>query len=423
LGDAWQMVRLSEVAYIEMGQSPASSVVVESSENGVPFLQGNAEFTDRSPRAKLHCTKPPKIAEAADALISVRAPVGAINKADQRYCIGRGLAAVRFTGVDPAFGFHALSFYSRDLRRVAQGTTFEAIGGADLRAMGFPLCSRPEQRGIAAILDTLDEAIRKTEGIIAKLKQIRQGLRHDLLTRGIDERGELRPPFGEAPHLYGDSPLGGVPGEWSVRPLGDIVRDHHGFIQTGPFGSQLHAYEYAEEGIPVVMPQDIEDGLIDESSVARIEARKAKALARHRLLPNDVVFARRGDLSKCAATSAREQDWLCGTGCLLVRIPSNVLLASWLASVYRHDRVQRQVLARAVGSTMVNLSGGLLSGLLIPVPQLEEQRAIGDRIAAMDRRVEDESATARKLLSVKAGLVDDLLTGRVRVPVPEGAPA
>ncbi len=96
------------------------------------------------------------------------------------------------------------------------------ISSSTLREFAVPLPPLPEQRRIAEILDTLDEAIRKTEQVIAKLQQMKQGLLHDLLTRGIDENGELRDPE-RHPEQFKDSPLGRIPREWEVAPLENLA--------------------------------------------------------------------------------------------------------------------------------------------------------------------------------------------------------
>ena len=130
--DVATLVPLGAVADLEMGQSPPSTFVTETPGAGLPFLQGNANFTHEHPRPRLWCRRPQKTCRPADVLISVQAPVGAINVADQTYCIGRGLAAVRFSEADSRFGYHALRFFAPALARVAQGTTFDAIGRSEL---------------------------------------------------------------------------------------------------------------------------------------------------------------------------------------------------------------------------------------------------------------------------------------------------
>ncbi len=213
---------LGDVAGFEMGQSPPSSTVAEGLDCGLAFLQGNSDFTALHPSPRQCCRLPSKTCEPGDILISVRAPVGAINVADRRYCIGRGLAAVHYIGADPKFGAHALRYFAPTLQRVAQGTTFAAIGRRQLEQLRIWLPPGAEQRVIAEILDTVDAAIRKTEAIIAKLGQVKQGLLHDLLTRGIDENGQVRDPVRD-PEQFEDSPLGQIPRGWRVERFGDIA--------------------------------------------------------------------------------------------------------------------------------------------------------------------------------------------------------
>lgn len=265
------------------------------------------------------------------------------------------------------------------------------------------------------ILDTIDTAITETEAIIAKLKAVKQGLLHDLLTRGIDANGELRPPQSEAPHLYKESPLGWIPRDWEEVSLGEIARRSSGFLQTGPFGSQLHAHEYTIEGVPVVMPQDIVDGDLSVENIARITEQKANALARHRVKPNDLVFSRRGDLSRCVAIEDQHTGWLCGTGCLLARLPSSEVNGYWLALVYQQPVTQSQVMGRAVGSTMANLNTAILAAISIGRPSVGEQDEIARRVTSASLRIRSEEQTLQKLRLEKSGLMDDLLTGRVRV--------
>ena len=127
-------VPLGSISTFEMGQSPDSHFVNDKGD-GVPFLQGNAEFGAVYPSHILYCRQPAKLCERGDILISVRAPVAALNKADQPYCIGRGLAAIRFQNIGLTIGWHMINFWARDLRKVAQGSTFEAISKADLSSL------------------------------------------------------------------------------------------------------------------------------------------------------------------------------------------------------------------------------------------------------------------------------------------------
>ena len=173
-----------------MGQSPPGSTVSEWEgdsrvDTGLPFIQGNAEFGDISPQPAKWCGSPVKIAERGDILISVRAPVGAVNRAGERTAIGRGLAAIRFTSADSHFGWHIVIHAKHELDRVTQGSTFQAIGGNELRALSVFLPPRAEQRAIASVLDSIDEAIERTEAVIAAIERLRDAMLHELLTRGV----------------------------------------------------------------------------------------------------------------------------------------------------------------------------------------------------------------------------------------------
>ncbi len=321
-------------------------------------------------------------------------------------------------GYEPRFVFHLSQW--RQFRRAAEGQMVGSAGQQrvpraffdEFRVEDF---GTDEQVSIADILDALDTAIHGTEAIIAKLKAVKQGLLHDLLTRGIDANGELRPPQAEAPHLYKASLLGWIPKQWEEVALGEIARRSGGLLQTGPFGSQLHAHEYSIEGVPVVMPQDMVDGELSVEKIARITERKANALGRHRVRPNDLVFSRRGDLSRCVAIGEQHTGWLCGTGCLLARLPRSEVNGFWLALVYQQPLTQSQVMGRAVGSTMANLNTSILAAISIGRPPVNEQDEIAKRLTSASLRIGGEEQTLEKLRLEKAGLMDDLLTGRVRV--------
>jgi type I restriction enzyme, S subunit len=297
----------------------------------------------------------------------------------------------------------------------SSGTTRLRINLSALKTVHVWAPQFSEQRQIALTLDTEDEAIAKTEAVIAKLKQVRAGLLHDLLTRGLDEHGQLRDPITHPEHFQ-DTPLGCIPCDWTSEPLGARLQRSAGIIQTGPFGSQLHAHEYTTEGVPVVMPQDIVDGDFADVHIVRIPPWKAEELRRHRLKLGDLIFARRGDLSRCAVVTEREVGWLCGTGCLLMRFKQAILSPSWVSLAYRHDFGQRQIAARAVGTTMVNLNTTLLAHLVFAFPPKEEQENIVWRVAETEALLREESANLAKLCLVKSGLMADLLTGCVRVP-------
>ena len=176
--------------------------------------------------------------------------------------------------------------------------------------------------------------------------------------------------------------------EWRLTTLGDICTAQGGTIQTGPFGSQLHTSDYKTEGIPVVMPTNIGDGGIVEDGIARINQSDVDRLSQHKLQHGDIVFSRRGDVTKNALIRPREIGWFCGTGCLKVRLGNeSCATAKFISHCLRQPDVKEWLIRHAVGATMPNLNTGILSAVPIYLPPLTVQRGIAAVLDALDDRI------------------------------------
>ena len=155
-----------------MGQSPESSTYNSSSE-GLPFYQGNADFGTIHPKPRVWCSAPVKIAKAGDLLISVRAPIGALNFANERCCIGRGLAALSaLPNVEYGFLYYALKSKVAELNAKGTGSTFKAINKRALSAISIVLPPLAIQRRIAAKLDLLCDIVAKRKSQLSQLNQL-----------------------------------------------------------------------------------------------------------------------------------------------------------------------------------------------------------------------------------------------------------
>ena len=182
-------------------------------------------------------------------------------------------------------------------------------------------------------------------------------------------------------------------------------------IQTGPFGSQLKAEEYSESGIPVVMPKDIHGGLITEKSIARISEKKALKLNKHKIVPGDLIFPRRGDLRRIGVTLQKNAGWICGTGCLRARLCKDVF-PGFLHQYVLLDSVGKWLERNALGQTMLNLNTEIISGLPISLPPLPEQKAIADLLSTWDEAIEKtERLIAKKQKFYEAQLSKHLSLG------------
>jgi type I restriction enzyme S subunit len=294
---------------------------------------------------------------------------------------------------------------------------------ADLREFRVPSPPLPEQRRIAEILDTLDEAIRKTEQVIAKLQQMKQGLLHDLLTRGIDEHGELRDPE-RHPEQFEDSPLGRIPRGWEVAGFERFAWAGRPFLKTGPFGSSLKGEHWVEQGVPVITIGALGEGEFMESELLFISDDKARELAAYKVEPGDIVFSRVADVGRSVVVTPAECGWVLSSNLMWISLDPGQVDPSfvWLnlsANPTIRSQVRRSV--NAGGREVAN--GSVLRSLRLGWPSLAEQERISFAASALQQRVAEESRIASKLRTLKQGLMDDLLTGRVRTSVPpEAAP-
>ena len=175
----------------------------------------------------------------------------------------------------------------------------------------------------------------------------------------------------------------------STSTLSEIVEAWGGLIQTGPFGSQLHQYDYSEQGIPVVMPKDIRNGRVDESGIARIPEGKASQLSRHFLKAGSVVFPRRGEISKCAYINEEQAGFLCGTGCIKIEPPEEKLRSKFLFYFLGLRQSVEWLERNAVGTTMLNLNTKILGGLKVTLFASKKQDEIVETLSAYDDLIEN----------------------------------
>lgn len=182
---------------------------------------------------------------------------------------------------------------------------------------------------------------------------------------------------------------------WRRTALGELETETGGVIQTGPFGSQLHMSDYSDEGTPVVMPTNIRDMRIDPTDIARVGDEHVDRLVRHQLRPGDILYSRRGDVEKCALVTEHETGWLCGTGCLLVRVQGEHIDTRFLAYQLSTPAKRGWIRQHAVGLTMLNLNTGILREIPIELPDFEQQRRIAGVLGALDDKIESNCAQQR----------------------------
>ncbi|SPU93644.1 restriction endonuclease subunit S [Burkholderia cenocepacia] len=161
-----------------------------------------------------------------------------------------------------------------------------------------------------------------------------------------------------------------APAAWERTTLGEVVARGGGSVQTGPFGSQLHASDYVPVGIPSIMPVNIGDNRLIRDGIACITEVDAQRLSKHIVRKGDIIYSRRGDVERRALVRDAEDGWFCGTGCLKVRLGQGVVLPEFAAFYLGHPEVREWIVRHAVGATMPNLNTGIMEAIPFLLPPL-----------------------------------------------------
>jgi type I restriction enzyme, S subunit len=319
------------------------------------------------------------------------------------------MARLRADGsFDRGYFVHALKRLQPALQNQTSGTGIPHVDRGVLEGFKIFRPDAIEQAHISQVLDTLDTNIRQTEAIIEKLKQVKQGLLHDLLTRGIDANDELRPPHRQAPHLYKDSPLGWIPVAWQARRLADYMAAEitYGIVQAGP---------HVEGGVPYIRTGDMSGDRLDKASLLCTSRRIADSYRRSEVRADEIVMAIRATVGKVLPVPP-ELDGANLTQGTARLAPNDRNDPEFLLWAIRHHRAQTAILAEIKGTTFAEITLAALREVPLAAPtSIDEQRLIGERVAACEERIQQEHLQANKLKAQKTGLMDDLLTGRVRV--------
>jgi type I restriction enzyme S subunit len=188
--------------------------------------------------------------------------------------------------------------------------------------------------------------------------------------------------------MAGDPTLGEIPAHWEFTTLGEICKRGGGNVQTGPFGSQLHAADYVAVGVPSIMPVNIGDNRLIEQGIARITEADANRLGKHRVMAGDIIYSRRGDVERRALVRPAQEGWFCGTGCLKVRLGKGVVEPEFASHYLGHPSVRQWIVRHAVGATMPNLNTAIMEAIPFVIPPLAEQKAIAAVLGALDDKIE-----------------------------------
>lgn len=254
-----------------------------------------------------------------------------------------------------------------------------------------------EQRKIATTLTSVDDAITATRKVIEQTKRVKQGLLQTLMTRGI---GHAR---------FKKTEIGEIPEGWKIQRLKDLCKEKitYGIVQCGP---------HVDGGVPYIRVSDMTNPELDVGGMLRTSISIAAKYERSRVEVGDVVYALRGSIGEVRIVHEEVAGANLTQGTARLS-PSSAASAKFLLWVLRSPLMLRQAERRSKGSTFKEITLSDLRRLQVPVPTQEEQGEIVGLLDGLDASVRVEERFLGQLMTLKTGLMQDLLTGRVRVPL------
>lgn len=369
-------IKLKDVCTINMGQSPDSDSYNENG-NGVPFFQGNADFGERYPVTRKWCSAPTKMAAPEDILISVRAPIGAMNYANEECCIGRGLAALtpNREKVSPEYIFWLLKGKNAELNSKGTGSTFKAIGRNILEETLVPDISLEKQTECSIILE-------KTYKVISSRKQQLQKLDELIKARFVE--------------MFGAYPLN--PMGWKKGTIRDVVAD----VRYGSSRPAVDGGKY----LYLRMNNITYGGELDLSDVKRIDVPENE-LEKCTVRRGDVLFNRTNSKELVGKTCVYDRDEMMVLAGFVIRVRVNdLVLPEFLSAFLNTDFSKRTLLGMckaAIGQANINAQEMQSIGIYIPPIELQKE------FVQFKNQTDKSKAAVQKALNEAQILFDSLM--------------
>ncbi len=413
LSEEWREYRLTELAQYYNGTAFQPS---DWSKEGVPIIRIEQLNNPDRPYDRFNgICRDTNLVDTGDLIFSWSATLKVVRWNHGKAVLNQHLfKVVPYQGFYKDYIYFLLDYSMPKLGSGSHGSTMKHIKRAELEKFVVRVPRFSEQRHIAEILLTLDRIKEQTETLITKMQNIKAGLMQDLMTRGIMQNGQLRPLREEAPQLYKQLPLGWIPTEWEQSTLGECML---GSPQNGLYKSIAN---YGEAGTPIVRIDSFYEGrLSDIDKLKRLDLTESE-LTSYGLNTGDILINRVnsiGFVGKSALVRDIPEPMVFESNIMRCRVDRDratpEFLIRWLCTSQATSNL-RAMAKNAIAQASINQVD--VSSLDIPLPAIEEQTQISEKLCKIDAILDGEIARKDKLLRLKSGLMRDLLTGRVRVP-------
>ena len=313
------------------------------------------------------------------------------------------------------FSWYLCKSFEPLLRDLTIGMGIPHVNGDTLGNIGIPVPNSEDQTAIANFLDKktakIDVLIEKDKKLIALLKEKRTAMINHAVTKGLDPNVKLKDS--------GIQWIGEIPEGWDVIKIKHIAGNCSIPVQTGPFGAQLHADDYVNEGIPFILIRNVNHGKINNTNIPFVSEEDAERLFMYRLKADDIVFSRVGSLGRAALVTNREEGWLISGQMLRLRLKDKRINRNYLVYLFQSKVSEEYVSYESVGSTRESLNTEILSNFISPLPPLPDQTAIANYLdqttSKIDKTIKIIEKKIKLLEEYKKSLVHYVVTGKVDV--------
>lgn len=370
----WERKRFDEVFDLQMGKTPdrkdysyfgGDNVWVSIRDLTDKYIvESNEKITDKA----LDDTGI-KVVKKGTVIMSFKLTVGKCGIAAKDLYTNEAIMAFNLREgymLDSSFLYYYLQGYHWEgANKAVMGIT---LNKATISKQHIQLPSLSDQQAIVTELDKLNEVVALKRKQLADLDSLAQSLFYEMCGDPVvNEKG------------------------WEIKQLGELA-----LVKTGPFGSMLHKDDYISNGVPLVNPVHMKNFQVVADKEFSISQEMAERLKDYSLKTNDVVFARRGDIGRCAVITEKENGYLCGTGSLFVRFGTDISPV-FILFIIRSASFTRELISKAKGATMLNLNSTTISELRIPLPPLPLQQSFAAKVAKIEAEKQRVKASLKDL--------------------------
>ena len=403
----WNPGTFRDIAEIIMGQSPEGNTYNREG-IGVPLLNGPTEFTERYPVKIQYTSKPTKLCSQGDILVCVRgSSTGRVNISNDVYCIGRGIAAIRanVNSVTP-FVEYQLQHLIQKILSATSGSTFPNIDKDSLSKISILIPPKSEQKKIAAILSTWDSLIEKQSKLIKAKEQRKKAFMQKLLSGEVRFRGYEK-------------------AKWKKRFFKDVFE----FVATNSLSRENLIYDVTETQVYNIHYGDIhakfKNEILDfakENEVPFIQDEFVVGKKLSFLKDGDLVIADASEdysgLGECIEVmNVGDNKVVGGLHVIVARDKSSETINGFRTYLFNNPIVSIELKKLATGVSVYSISKSSLLGLELLIPSIEEQIKIAGLFKALDDELQLLNDKLQEYRDQKKGLMQNLLTGKIRVKV------